>query len=494
MVHRTILNESFRRVLIRWSVTLALSLCGMPHAHAATPGELLQKAIYAEETVGNLDDAIQLYEQVVQQSKETTSAAAEAQYRLGLCLQKQEKPSLAAKAFQTLIDSYPTEKNWVAKAQQQLTPSVQLLPAPWKDGDRLTFELKLGSGIPVATMIYSVERQAQENPAVVRCFTRSYNLMNNGNSFSEVYCDAESFVPQRSMWMHDLLGEAVAAYKENQVTVTAANKTNGTTLDLDGNVWDNEQAFQLFRRLPLEIGYKDRITVLSALGGGKVPMDVEVTEKETIKTPAGSFECSKLVLSIGQTFWISTDEHRYVVQFEAPGIIAQLVDAQSLSPTTNEDNSKTKPVDWDSVNFTVPSSWYAYLPNQEEAKDTFRSAYLLDAVGKMTAEVKWGDVQTLKPEYRESVRAWSEGFAKDVKTRDKSFESSPEGIQEFKIGDVPACSLTAQRTEHGKKVVLYGVALMKGEKAMTVRFTMAPDTFEKEKATIDQIVNSLSIQ
>jgi hypothetical protein len=60
-------------------------------AKVATPSELLQKAIYTEETVGNPDEAIKLYEKVIAEGKSAKSAAAQAQFRLGLAWLKNEK-------------------------------------------------------------------------------------------------------------------------------------------------------------------------------------------------------------------------------------------------------------------------------------------------------------------------------------------------------------------------------------------------------------------
>ena len=45
----------------------------------------LEGAVYLEETVGDLDKAIEAYKNVVQTSKEQLAIAAEAQYRLGKC-------------------------------------------------------------------------------------------------------------------------------------------------------------------------------------------------------------------------------------------------------------------------------------------------------------------------------------------------------------------------------------------------------------------------
>ena len=67
---------------------------------ADTPAELLAKAIYTEETVGDLDKAIAGYQSVLVASGPAIDAAAEAQYRIGACFAKQGK---AAEATESLI-------------------------------------------------------------------------------------------------------------------------------------------------------------------------------------------------------------------------------------------------------------------------------------------------------------------------------------------------------------------------------------------------------
>src|ERR1017187_9226064 len=74
-----------------------------------TASELLQKGIYLQETVGDLDSAIKTYRQVVQMAKESRDNAAQAQYRLGLCLLKKDQQAEAAKTFQQIIDLYPEQ-------------------------------------------------------------------------------------------------------------------------------------------------------------------------------------------------------------------------------------------------------------------------------------------------------------------------------------------------------------------------------------------------
>src|SRR5664280_920825 len=67
------------------------SVLGMARlATAASPSELLEQGIYSEETKGDVDAALKLYQQVVIEAKAGQAVAAQAQYRVGVCYYKKK--------------------------------------------------------------------------------------------------------------------------------------------------------------------------------------------------------------------------------------------------------------------------------------------------------------------------------------------------------------------------------------------------------------------
>ena len=66
--------------------------------------ERLEKGIYTEETVGDLDAARDIYLQIVVDAEANRVVAAQAQFRLGQCFLKQEKKDEAIAAFKKLIE------------------------------------------------------------------------------------------------------------------------------------------------------------------------------------------------------------------------------------------------------------------------------------------------------------------------------------------------------------------------------------------------------
>ena len=307
-------------------------------AAAATPSELLQKAIYTEETVGDVDAAIKLYEQVVAEGKTAQDAAAQAQYRLALCYEKKGRDADAKAAFEALIENYPNAKDLVAEARKHLpTKELKLLPAPWQFGERMQLNMTLPTGLPIGTMIYMVDAAKHDGHDVTRCSTRGMVTINNASSYSWVLCESENFQPLESFWKHSLLGEARAEYGETSVKIDAVGKDKPFTIAFEPPVFDNEECVELFRRLPLAVGYKTTLTVITSLGGSQIKIPISVPATESITVPAGTFECYKLELGlVNQTFWISNDEHRYVVRFAAGGVSADLAKVWQAEPDKGE--------------------------------------------------------------------------------------------------------------------------------------------------------------
>jgi tetratricopeptide (TPR) repeat protein len=108
----------------KWSPLLLLVItffaAGSAVFAADTAAQLLERGIYTEETVGDLQAAIDLYQKAVLEALNDEARAAEAQYRVGQCLLKQKKNDKAVAVFQLVIDSYPDQKEWVAKAKQHV--------------------------------------------------------------------------------------------------------------------------------------------------------------------------------------------------------------------------------------------------------------------------------------------------------------------------------------------------------------------------------------
>src|SRR5205809_4609844 len=132
------------------AILLVISLMGLfstaQSGFAASLSELLEKGIYSEETKGDLDAAMKLYEQIVAEGKEGQSVAAQAQYHLGVCYYKKKNYPKATEIFEKLVKDYPDQKELAALAREYLAGAVELAAAPWTDGEEMRLEIKFPTG------------------------------------------------------------------------------------------------------------------------------------------------------------------------------------------------------------------------------------------------------------------------------------------------------------------------------------------------------------
>ncbi len=77
------------------AVVVAALAAGLT-ARAESAAVLLEKGVYAEETAGDLDGAIKIYEQIVADAQAARPKAAEAHLRLGICYAKKGDAAIVA--------------------------------------------------------------------------------------------------------------------------------------------------------------------------------------------------------------------------------------------------------------------------------------------------------------------------------------------------------------------------------------------------------------
>src|SRR3954447_12735777 len=81
-------------------LSLAGSLGTAQPAPAAPLSDVLEQGIYSEETKGDIDAAMQLYQKVVADAKSGQAVAAQAQYHLGVCYYKKKNYVEATATFE----------------------------------------------------------------------------------------------------------------------------------------------------------------------------------------------------------------------------------------------------------------------------------------------------------------------------------------------------------------------------------------------------------
>ncbi|MFC2167049.1 tetratricopeptide repeat protein [Acidobacteriota bacterium] len=120
-------KKSIEKVMLIIFLGVCLSIVGMSR-QIEDPGVLLRSAIEKEEVDGDLQGAIDLYQQIIEKFSDNQATAAQAQLRIGLCYEKlgQKSVLLAKDAFQKVINNYPSQSDEVRIAKEKLSRLIQI--------------------------------------------------------------------------------------------------------------------------------------------------------------------------------------------------------------------------------------------------------------------------------------------------------------------------------------------------------------------------------
>ena len=453
-------------------------------AQSSSPSELLEKGIYAEETKGDIDVAMTIYQQLIGEAKANLSLAAQAQFRLAQCLLKKKREPEAVAAFQKLIHDFPEEKELIAKAREYIPGDLVLGPIPWVDGERLTLALTLPTGLDIGALELRadlVDRGGQKNWLVGR------RMAGSGQMLSVVETSAADFHPIASYWRISILGTATANFKPGEVDVLREGETDAKTVRVDKVVYDNEQVMHMLRLLPLEVGYKTTIPVITSLGGGTViPIGVEVPKKVMVETPAGKFDCFEVALSIAQTFWISDDEHRYLVKFDAGGALAHLTSItqrKAGEPVSFRDDNL-------GVMLTAPGDWVIHPQLKGEGKQTI--IHLLDPSADADhIALHLRPTESIETAARQSPRALADMDLRDNLTKTlKDLKVRADGWKNYNVAGRPGVALIADYTEGGKPKVVFSLYAVGPKNCENFLLSCPAEMFDSLSKSFDQIIAS----
>jgi len=97
---------------------LVLALISLAGAGFQSSADLFQKALRLERSEGDLKGALAVYKQIVEKNDDE-ALAAQAQFRLGVCLEKLGRAEARA-AFQLVVDRYPRQTETVREAREKI--------------------------------------------------------------------------------------------------------------------------------------------------------------------------------------------------------------------------------------------------------------------------------------------------------------------------------------------------------------------------------------
>ena len=352
-----------QRTLITALLALALSAGS---GQAQSIGELLEKGIYTEETVGDLPAAIEIYGRIVQTAQAERAQVAQALFRLGRCQLKSGHAELAAEALRRLTRDYAEQEQLVAEAGRLipglLEPGLPIGPAPWEPGEQLRFAVKLPDGRVIGDIVFWAKARTIDGRALWR--VEQFLTVPEADlvKWSMFEADRDSFRPVTAILDHSQLGRLRAEFVEDERRIMMNRPGEAPepyVQKLSATVYDNEQSIFLVRRLPLEAAPAEGWRINLVGRPGRVgEAEAYVHGRETVEVPAGTFECFKTSIGVPgrtETHWISTAPDRRVVKVVSPDVVIELVEASTASegPTSFKDETL-------GVSLSLPAGWTAF--------------------------------------------------------------------------------------------------------------------------------------
>lgn len=307
---------------------------------AASSSELLEKAVYSQETLGDLNRAIELYKQVVEQAQSNQATAAEALYRQAVCYQTIGNAVKATQLLTQLNTSFSNQPTWLAKSKQLLQKLekeiMPLIPEPWGHSEVLHYSLVLPTGKQAGSITASI--QATDNNGVA-AWDIEHHIVGGNQLYTQTIAAKDGFLPLQSTTKSPQLGQSESRFTEKGIT-TLYNKTNNkpnTTqekqFDAHQTVYENFQMTYYMRRLPLTEKFSTSKQVYSSLQNEIMLFDIKVDGHEPCQWQQQQLDCFKLStkstlagMQVSEaTFWITNDSHRYIVKSNSHGIDSHLL-------------------------------------------------------------------------------------------------------------------------------------------------------------------------
>ncbi len=477
-------------------------------AEVKPPAVLLQEGIYAEETEGNLDKAIGIYQQVIDQAGEIERITAQATYQLGMCYLKKDQKEKAAEFFQKVLSKYSTQTELAKKAREQLekilppavsTKPLKLEPAPWIDGEVMELRLKRPAGNEYGMIIYSAQSSTSDGNNTWQIISHLYVSQGSVSQYTFVQAQAETFAPiygQTTNWM----GDFAAEYGKGNVklTVTADGKESTQNISVDRIVYDNEQALYLIRRMPLAEGYKGSFPIFTVQGSTTVECRIKVLAVEQITVEAGTYKCYKTDLSIyagelktlQHTLWFSADEHKYLVKYDVGGAATM-----ELAKVWRKD--KDKPITFENaepnLSVAIPADWRFYKYGSEpqfslQLIPPELKAWAVLVWQKRGTDPNWASAMTIAKADCEKLKGFFENYTADQAS-----------WKELKINTLEAAQYLANYQESGsalqkyskpKDMVEHRTYIVDESNVYWFVFRIEKGKFEENKAELDSIINS----
>ncbi|MEZ5277957.1 MAG: tetratricopeptide repeat protein [Opitutaceae bacterium] len=487
-------NTQIQKYRSGWLLGAMLLFAATGNAQDDKPlvSELLEAGVYQEEARGDLDAAIALYQQVVDSDEISRPKAAEAQYRLAVCYQKQGNNAMAVRSFEALVKNFPNQTEWVDAALAHLPKPFEPELIPWVDGETELMEIRLPTGSVVGYSFYRTEKVVREGRDLWQITNRT---LANADIITKVEIDPVTQAPVYGYFNGGGDTKEISWwFDEDQIRSIYGDDPEEKTTPTSGRVIDNLQAHYLVRQMPMEVGFSTQQSIFVGMTGNLIPVTFTVKAVEEVETPLGVFECVQTEIDLAvqkQTIWTSTDASRRLIKFKAGGV--EIVASRYAVVEPGE--VQTFVQEAMGLAFDVPAEWGIFKnPGNDDSQVRLEireagSPVSIQFLANRDDSEEAADAVSAVKKAREIAEKQVERFQK----RDNSFIVNEESWESLEVPGAAGVSVTGNLEEFGQAKTLKKVVLRTDNLTIVFNMGCASDQFDDTEPAFDAMVGSLRV-
>ena len=460
-----------------------------------TVSTLLEEGIYAEETKGDLDEAMMIYQNIIDENAGNNADIAEAYYRLGTCYMKTGDDTKAIEMFKKLLTGFREHEEIASDARAQLvklnaldeedqtvTP-LELGPVPWETGETCWYNM----GTPVienlGKMILSIKDVTINGNDLWRMEDYVIIPGEGQSQFFRIDVLKKDFKPFSSL-LKGVLGNKVKYGTDRiQLDIDSLGTKDKKEIPINNLVYDSNQVEYLIRLLPLNESYSTSLSIFNPAIGNIMKVELKTTGVETIKVPAGTFECycvEMVMDSVKIKIWVSTDYKRYLVKYD---IGAQAVMELEKIEQVSKDEPEVFNDSESGISMSAPEGWYIY-----KSAITGPLKLVLQIVSpELKAESSFFVVQHFGP------LPTMQNILKELETVKQIYKNitlRPESWVYGEINGLPSLSFFADYDKEDKKMVAYRTYILDKQEMGVFDIKIEKENFDEIKTDFDSIAQS----
>lgn len=284
------MKKTITAMLVATSITLA-SFASV--AAEMSAGALLERGIYQEETVGDLQAAAGFYQQVLDNAEVAQPYLAEAIFRQANIHYLKGDNQKALMLLQQLVQSYPEQIKFVNNALEMIAEvslsTSSYLSAPWGDFETVEYQLLSPAGAPMGQASMVIRKVDSNGEAMWHHDEYLISPMNQIQEFSrsiiqgdlEKTLSAKRESPQLGAIEYNVDEQGI------QYKVSKDGELNQATIDAPKGFYDSKMLPVLLRRLPLAEAYSATIPVFDSAASEILQAKFRVLEANKTVTIAG---------------------------------------------------------------------------------------------------------------------------------------------------------------------------------------------------------------